>query len=53
MEHSLQTVAQIIAKLRRADGEIGQGKKIAGMCRLLEITEQTCDRWLQRYGRLT
>ncbi|GAF83719.1 unnamed protein product, partial [marine sediment metagenome] len=41
---------QIIAKLRRADVEIGKGKKVPEICKLLEITDQTYYRWRQKYG---
>ena len=50
MKQKRHTVDQIIAKLRRADVEIGQGKKVPEVCRLLEITEQTYYRWRQKYG---
>jgi transposase-like protein len=43
-------VDQIIAKLRRADVELGKGKKVPEICRLLEVTEQTYYRWRQKYG---
>tara|TARA_B100000809_G_C14963904_1_gene468442 strand:+ start:700 stop:834 length:135 start_codon:yes stop_codon:yes gene_type:complete len=41
MKKNRHTVDQIIAKLRRADVEIGKGKKVPEICRLLEISEQT------------
>ena len=41
---------QIIPMLRRADVELGQGKKIPEVCKLLEITQQTYYRWRQKYG---
>ncbi len=50
MKQKRHTVDQIIAKLRRADVEVGQGKKVPEVCRLLEITEQTYYRWRQKYG---
>ena len=50
MKQKRHTVDQIITKLRRADVEIGQGKKVPEVCRLLEITEQTYYRWRQKYG---
>jgi len=36
--------------LRRADVELGQGKKVPEICRLLEIKQQTYYRWRQKYG---
>lgn len=43
---------QVISVLRRADVELGQGKKIAEACKLLEITSQTYHRWCQKYGSM-
>ena len=50
MNKNRHTVDQIIAKLRRADVELGQGKKVPEICKLLEICEQTYYRWRQKYG---
>ena len=50
MKKNPHTVAQIIVKLRRADVELGKGKKVPEICRLLEVTEQTYYRWRQKYG---
>ncbi len=50
MKSNRHTVEQIIAKLRRADVEIGKGKKVPEICKLLEITDQTYYRWRQKYG---
>ena len=50
MKQNRHTVDQIIAKLRRADIELGKGKKGPEVCRLLEISEQTYYRWRQKYG---
>lgn len=41
---------EIVAKLRRADVELGKGKKVPDVCKLLDITEQTYYRWRQKYG---
>ncbi len=41
---------EIVAKLRRADVELGKGKKVPEVCKLLDITEQTYYRWRQKYG---
>jgi transposase-like protein len=30
--------------------ELGKGKKVPEICRLLEVTEQTYYRWRQKYG---
>ena len=50
MGTSRHTVDQIVAKLREADVELGKGKKVPEVCKLLEITEQTYYRWRQKYG---
>ena len=50
IKQNRHTVDQIIAKLRRADVELGKGKKVPEICRLLEITEHTYYRWRQKYG---
>ncbi len=41
---------QIIAKLRRADVELGKGNKVPDVCKTLAISEQTYYRWRQKYG---
>ncbi len=50
MSMKRHTTDQIIAKLRRADQELGQGKKVPEVCRILEINVQTYYRWRQKYG---
>ena len=45
-------VDQIISKLRRADVELGKGKKVPEVCKLIEIKEQTYCRWRQKYGSM-
>ena len=50
MKQKRHTVDQIIAKLRRADVELGQGMKVPEVCKQLEIAEQTYYRWRQKYG---
>jgi len=44
------TVDQIVAKLRKADVELGKGKKVPEICKLQKVTEQTYCRWRQKYG---
>ena len=41
---------QIVAKLRQADLELGNGLKVPEVCRLLEVSEQTYYRWRTKYG---
>ena len=50
MPQKRHTVDQIVAKLRKADIELGKGKKVPEVCKLLEVTEQTYYRWRQKYG---
>ena len=50
MPQKRHTVDQIVAKLRKADVELGKGKKVPEVCKLLEVTEQTYYRWRQKYG---
>ena len=50
MKQKRHTTDQIIAKLRQADVELGQGKKVPEVCKILEINSQTCYRWHQKYG---
>ena len=42
MPQKRHTVDQIVAKVRKADVELGKGKKVPEVCKLLEFTEQTC-----------
>jgi len=41
MPQKRHTVDQIVTKLRKADGELGKGKKAPERFMLLEVTEQT------------
>jgi putative transposase len=50
MPQKRYTVDQIIPMLRRADVELGRGKKVPEVCKLLGITPQTYYRWRQKYG---
>ena len=50
MKQKRHTVDQIISKLRKADVELGKGRKVPEVCKQLEITEQTYYRWRQKYG---
>ena len=49
MPQKRHTVDQIVAKLRKADVELGKGKKVPEICKLLEVTEQTYYRWRQKF----
>ena len=50
MAQKRHSVDQIVAKLRKADVELGKGKKVPEVCKLIAITEQTYYRWRQKYG---
>ena len=50
MTQKRHTVDSVVAKLRKADVELGKGKKVPEICKLLEVTEQTYYRWRQKYG---
>ena len=50
MPQKRHTVDQIVAKLRKADVELGKGKKVPEVCKLLEVTEQMYCRWRQKCG---
>ena len=50
MKQQRHSVDQIVSKLRKADVELGKGKKVPKVCKELEVTEQTYYRWRQKYG---
>jgi len=50
MKQKRHSVDQIISKRRKADVELGKGKKVPEVCRELEVAEQTYYRWRQKYG---
>ena len=50
MSQKRHSVDQIISKLRKADVELGKGKKVPEVCKLIAITEQTYYRWRREYG---
>ena len=43
-------VDQIIPMLRRADVELGKGRKVPEVCKMLGIVQQTYYRWRKEYG---
>ena len=53
MPQKRHSVDQIVAKLREADVELGKGKKVPEVCKLISITEQTYYRWRQKYGGMS
>jgi transposase-like protein len=46
-------VDQIIAKLRKADVQLGKGTKVPEACKQIGVTEQTYYRWRQKYGGMS
>lgn len=49
MKQKRHTTDQIISKLSQADVELCQGKNVPEIRRLLEITDQTYNRWRQKF----
>ncbi len=47
------TPEQIVIKLRQADVELGKGKTVKEVCRIIEVTDQTYYRWRQKYGGMS
>jgi putative transposase len=47
------TPGQVVRKLAQADRMLGEGKDVADVCRELQISQQTYDRWRNQFGGLT
>lgn len=52
MAKKRHSAEEVINKLRQADVELGKGNTVAGVCRLLGVTEPTYFRWRKEYGGL-
>ena len=52
MGRKRHSAEEVINKLRQADVELGKGNTLAGVCKLLGVTEQTYFRWRKEYGGL-
>ena len=50
MAQKRYSVDQIVEKLRKADVELGKGKKVHEVCKAIAISEQTYYRRRQKYG---
>ena len=50
MKRTRHTAEQIIRKLKTAEQLIAQGKTVADVCRVIEVTQPTYHRWRQQYG---
>lgn len=45
MAKKRHSAEEVIHKLRQADVELGKGSTVAGVCKLLGVTEPTYSRW--------
>jgi len=52
MARKRHSAEEIVNKLRQAEVELGKGNSVAGVCRLLAVTEPTYFRWRREYGGL-
>jgi putative transposase len=50
IREKLELTQQIIRKLKTAEQLIAQGKTVADVCRVIEVTQPTYHRWRQQYG---
>jgi putative transposase len=50
MKRTRHSPAQIVLKLRDADGMLAAGRTIGEVCQALGISEPTFQRWRQQYG---
>jgi len=52
MGRKRHSAEEVVNKLRQADVELGKGNTVAGVCKLLGVTEATYFRWRREYGGL-
>jgi putative transposase len=50
MKRRRHTPEQIVRKLREADRLLGEGKDLAEVLRVLEVSEPTLSRWRTQFG---
>lgn len=50
MKRTRHSAAQIVTKLRDADGMLAAGRTIGEVCQALGISEATFQRWRNQYG---
>ena len=50
MKQRRHTPEQVVRKLREADRLLGEGKTIAEVAKVLEVSEVTYHRWRNQYG---
>lgn len=52
MARKRHSAEEIVNKLRQADVELGRGKSVIDVCKLLGVTETTYDGWRKEFGGL-
>jgi len=52
MKRTSHTPEQITRKLKTVEPLIAQGKTVADVCRVIEVTQLTSHRWRQQFGGL-
>lgn len=52
MARKRHSAEEIVNRLRQAEVELGRGKSVPEVCRLLGVTEATYYRWRREYGGL-
>ena len=52
MARKRHSAEEIVNKLRQAEIELSKGGSVVSVCKLLEVTEQTYDRWRKEHGGL-
>jgi putative transposase len=50
MKGQRDTPEQVVRKLREADRLLGEGQELPEVCKTLEVSEATYDRWRAQYG---
>ena len=50
MARKRHSAEEIVNKLRQADVELGRGKSVIDVCKLLGVTEPTYYRWRKEFG---
>ena len=52
MGRKRHSAEEIVNKLRQADVELAKGQSVAGVCKVLAVSEQTYYAWRREYGGL-
>jgi len=53
MARKRHSAEEIVNKLRQAEVELGKDNSVAGICRLLAVTEPTYFRWRREHGEVS